>query len=295
MQITLTGGTGFIGAHLAAKLVAGGHTVKHLTRSPAGRPGYFAWNPDGGPPPEEALSGSQAVIHLAGEPVAQRWTPEVKRAIRTSRVDATRGLVHALSTLSPRPEVLVSASAVGYYGSRGDEVLTEESAPGRGFLAATCTEWEQAARLAESLGIRVVCIRIGVVLGPGGGALQQMLPPFRLGIGGPLAGGRQWMPWIHRDDLCSLALWAVQESAVSGPVNAVGPQPVRNSEFTAALGVALRRPAFLPVPRFSLSLLYGEMSEIVVASQRALPQRAQSMDFRFSFPEIDAALRQILS
>lgn len=291
MNITLTGAGGFVGRRLIRRLEASGHSVRRLGR----RPGDFQWDALGeAAVPEEALAGARAVVHLAGEPVAQRWTPEAKERIRRSRADGTRRLVEAVSTLSPRPEVLVCASAVGYYGDREDEVLTEASAPGSGFLAETCVEWERTARLAEALGMRVVTLRTGVVLGPEGGALAKMLPAFRLGGGGPLAGGRQWMSWIHVEDMVRLIEWAVQDSAVGGALNATAPNPERNEEFTRALGRALRRPAFFPVPGFGLRLLFGEMAEVLTGSQRAVPEAAQRGGFRFLHAELASALSDLL-
>lgn len=293
MRITLTGATGFIGTALTGTLREAGHELRFLTRRPGAVAGAYGWNPLGGEPPPESLEGADAVIHLAGEPVAQRWTPEVKRLIRESRVAGTRYLVQALSTQSRRPEVLVCASAVGYYGDRKDEELTEQSAPGSGFLADTCAAWEEQADLARSLGIRVVKLRIGIVLGDGG-ALAKMLPPFRAGVGGPMGGGRQWMPWIHLGDLTRLAVFALENKDLKGAVNAVSPAPVRNAEFSRALGKALGRPAVFPVPAFGLRLLYGEMAEVLLASQRALPAAALSAGFSFRFNELEGALADLV-
>jgi uncharacterized protein (TIGR01777 family) len=292
MHITLTGGTGFVGSRLMRFLRQEGHEPVVLSRHAEGPLG---WDPASRPPDPAAFEGSGAVIHLAGEPVAQRWTPEVKRRIQDSRVLGTRNLIRTLAELPRKPEVLIAASAVGYYGSRGDEILNEQSAAGSGFLARTCVEWESASALAAGLGMRVVQLRIGVVLGPGGGALQTMLPPFRAGLGGPLAGGGMWMPWLHLDDLCRLILHCLDTQGLSGPVNAVAPQAVRNAEFTAALGMALRRPAFFPVPEFALRLLYGEMADVVLGSQRVVPAAAEASGFRFTFPSVDDALRSILA
>jgi uncharacterized protein len=278
MIVAVTGATGFVGRRLLETLASEGCEVRGLSRRP--RPAAF--------------EGTGAVIHLAGEPVAQRWSHEAKRRIRDSRVLGTEHLIQALSATSKRPRVLVSASAVGYYGSRGDVVLTEDSGPGKGFLPEVCQEWEKSADLAGTLGMRVVKLRIGVVLGRGGGALEQMLPPFRMGAGGPLAGGRQWMSWIHLDDLISLIRFAVDNPSASGAFNATAPNPLRNAEFTKELGRTLKRPAFLPVPKFALELLYGEMSEVVLASQRAVPQAAQRAGFVFRYPDAGAALREIL-
>jgi uncharacterized protein len=278
MRIAVTGATGFIGRRLTASLGADGIGSRAV---PRGTPGA-------------ELEGADAVVHLAGEPVAQRWTPEAKRRIRDSRVQGTGLLVEALAALPRRPEVLVAASAVGYYGSRGDEILSEGAAPGKGFLPEVCVEWEKAADAASALGIRVVKVRIGMVLGSGGGALAQMLPPFRMGVGGPLAGGQQWMSWIHIEDLVRLIRFAVETPALRGALNGTSPNPVRNADFTQKLARAVHRPAFFPVPKFALELLYGEMSEVLLGSQRVVPRLAEDAGFGFRYPEAEAALRQIL-
>jgi uncharacterized protein len=272
-----------------------GHALRTMGRTPVpGVATHYSWSAGEGEPPEEALSGADAVVHLAGEPVAQRWNEEVKRRIRDSRVQGTRDLVRALSTLSRRPAILVSASAIGFYGDRGNEILTETSAPGSDFLAATCREWEAEAILAESLGLRVVLLRIGIVLGPGGGALAKMAPPFKVGAGGPLAGGRQWMSWIDRDDLVGLVRFALKSQSLRGVVNATAPQPVRNAEFTHALAHALQRPAIVPVPSFALRLLYGEMAYTMLASQRVLPEVARIAGYRFVRPFLADSLAAAL-
>ena len=294
MKIVLTGATGLIGSRLRAHLAGLGHGLTCLSRLAVTQPGWYAWDPESGPPPREALLGCDAVIHLAGEPVAQRWTSEVKRRIVSSRVDATRGLVNALKDLPAPPAVLVCASAIGYYGSRGDEILVESAAAGSDFLATMCVDWERAALAATGFGVRVVTPRIGMVLDRSGGALAKMLPPFRLGLGGPIAGGRAWISWIHLHDLVRLVSWAMETSAVAGPVNAVAPNPVRNEEFTKVLAATLRRPAFFPVPATALKLLYGQMAEIVLASQRVIPERAQHAGFQYQWPELEPALRNLL-
>ena len=244
-------------------------------------------------PPAESLREADAVIHLAGEPLAQRWTAEAKRRIRESRVAGTRNLVEALAALPRRPEALICASAIGYYGSRGDEVLTESSAPGSGFLPEVCVAWEREAQAAEAFGMRVVRVRTGLVLDAGGGALVRMLPPFRMGVGGRLGSGRQWMSWIHLEDLAALFQFAV-ESQVRGPLNAVAPNPVTNSDFTRELARALRRPAVFPVPGFALRLLFGEMADVLLASQRVAPGAAEAAGFRFRFPQLAPALEGLL-
>jgi uncharacterized protein (TIGR01777 family) len=229
------------------------------------------------------------VVHLAGEPLAQRWTAEAKRTIRESRVEGTRALVGSLARLSPRPAMLVSASAVGIYGSRGDQLLTEDSAPGSGFLADVCAEWERTAGVANALGIRVVIVRTGVVLGHGG-ALARMLPVFKLGLGGRLGSGRQWMSWIHIDDLTALIEFVLSGARLRGPVNATAPNPVTNAEFTRTLASALHRPAFAVVPAFALKMLFGEMASVLLDSQRVLPKAAQAAGFQFRYPDLGPAL-----
>ena len=297
MNITVTGATGFVGAQLTRALLSAGHTVHALARHrPANLPAavqFLKWSTEQ-EPPRESLAHADAVIHLVGEPVAQRWTPEAKKRIRASRVDGTRHLVNALSTESRRPQVLISASAIGIYGSRGDEILTEQSSPGDDFLATLVMDWEKAALLAEALGIRVVRFRFGVVLGEGG-ALAKMLPPFRLGLGGRLGNGRQWMSWIHIDDVINLILFILTNAGVHGPVNATVPEPVTNAQFTKELASTLHRPAIFPVPKLALNLLFGEMAGLVLASQRVLPEAARSCGFEFQYPKLGPALRNLLS
>ena len=278
MNITISGASGFIGQHLLKSLAEAGHSPHALSRHE---------------PPAESLLEADAIIHLAGEPVAQRWTAEAKRRIRESRVMGTRRLVEALAMLPRRPEALICASAIGYYGSRGDEVLTESSAPGSGFLPEVCVAWEKEAQAAEAFGIRVVRVRTGVVLGAGGGALARMLPPFRMGVGGRLGNGRQWMSWIHQEDLVALFQFAV-ESQIRGALNAVAPHPVTNSDFTRELARTLGRPAVFPVPGFALRLLFGEMAEVLLASQRVAPAAAEAAGFHFRFPQLAPALESLL-
>jgi uncharacterized protein (TIGR01777 family) len=253
----------------------------------------FVWDAARGEPPAEALQDADAVVHLAGEPVAQRWTDHARQAIRESRVIGTHNLVQALAKLPRKPAVLVCGSAVGYYGDRGDEILNESSSPGGDTLAQLCIDWEKEAQAAEASGIRVVRVRTGLVLDARGGALPRMLPPFRMGVGGKLGNGRHWMSWIHLDDLAALFQFALA-NAVSGPLNGVAPNPVINAEFTRALAAAVHRPAIFPVPAFALRLLFGEMSEILLASQRALPQAAEAAGFRFRYPELAPALADVL-
>lgn len=290
MTFLVTGATGFLGAPLLSRVEAAGHDWRALSRSAGQRAGFFDWPGASAPPPLAALEGVDVAIHLAGEPVAQRWSEGVKSKIRSSRIESTAALVEAFSRMMKPPQTLICASAIGYYGDRADESLNEQSRPGAGFLPDTCVAWEGEAARAAALGIRVVLLRIGIVLGPGGGALARMLPPFRLGLGGPLASGRQWMSWIHRDDLIGMMLWAATNPDVRGPVNAVVPEPVRNADFTRALGAVLHRPTVLPVPALSLKLLFGEMSEVLLSSARVIPEVAQRHRFKWQFDELPAAL-----
>jgi len=297
VSITISGASGLIGRRLLKVLARDGQSLTALSRHAGTNlpPGVrlAVWNPVKGEPPTDALREADAVIHLAGTPVAQRWSAQVKQEIRESRVVGTRNLVEALSKLKRKPGVLICASAIGYYGSRGDQVLTESAAPGSDFLSQVCAAWEKEAQAAEALGMRVVRIRIGIVLDARGGALPRMLPPFRMGAGGKLASGRHWMSWIHLDDLAALFQFALIKP-VSGAVNAVAPNPVTNADFTRALAAAVHRPAIFPVPAFGLRLLFGEMSEILLASQRVAPKAAESAGFAFRFPELTGALADVL-
>ncbi|MGD0501024.1 MAG: TIGR01777 family oxidoreductase [Bryobacteraceae bacterium] len=297
MTIAITGASGLIGRRLLSVLGRRNHTLRALSRR-AGvilPPGVALslWDPREGEPAEAALRGSDAVIHLAGENVAQRWTASAKRRILESRVAGTRALVRSMASLSRPPTALICASAVGYYGSRGNETLTEAAAPGAGFLAEVSMAWEREAQAAQALGVRVVRMRVGVALDPRGGALQRMLLPFRMGLGGPLGDGRQWMSWIHIEDLAELFRFAV-ETPLEGAVNAVAPNPVENSAFTRELARALRRPALLPAPKFALRALFGEMADALLSSQRAIPQAAVRAGFQFRFPNLAPALADLL-
>jgi uncharacterized protein len=279
MKVAITGGSGFIGRAVAERLRASGHSVIAVSLRAAPRPDDFA--------------GCQAVVHLAGEPVAQRWTTAARERILNSRIQGTRALVAALR--HEPPAVLVSASAIGYYGSRGDEILTESSPAGSDFLAQVALGWEREARAAETSGVRVVTPRIGLVLGRGGGALAKMATPFRLGVGGRLGSGKQWMSWIALDDLVSLVEFAVTNTTLRGPVNAVAPHPVTNVDFTRELAAALHRPAIFPVPEFALKLLFGDMSQMLLGSQRVIPEAVLHAGFGFRFTEARDALRQIFA
>ena len=302
MRVTVTGATGLIGSRLVARLLDRGDEVCVLSRQPDRARSVLgteveaqSWDPLRQPAPTGALEGRDGVIHLAGEPVAQRWTVSAKRAIRDSRVTGTANLVAGLRALGRRPAVLIGGSAVGYYGSRGPQRLTEAAGPGSGFLAEVCVAWEgEAAAAAADLDMRVVYLRTGVVLDRAGGALAKMLPPFRAGVGGPVAGGHQFMPWILADDVVAMALAALDGERWRGPVNVCAPEAVTNAVFSQALGRALHRPALLPVPGLALRLLYGEMAEVVTEGQRAVPARATDLGFEFRHPRLDAALRDVL-
>jgi uncharacterized protein len=299
MRVTITGATGLLGRRLVSALKERGDEVTVLSRSPEKARSALgvdavAWDPMAGPAPAEALNGRDAVVHLAGENVAQRWTERSKRAIRESRETGTRNLVAGLRSADPRPSVLVSSSAVGYYGKHGDEIVDEATPAGGDFLAEVCVAWEREARAAEELGLRVVNIRTGVVLDADGGALGKMLTPFKLGAGGPVAGGDQYMPWIHAEDVSGMYLAALDGDDWRGPVNASAPEPVTNKEFSKALGRALHRPAIAPVPALALRVLYGEMAEIVTTGQRAIPRRALERSYTFRHPDLDGALASAL-
>jgi uncharacterized protein len=293
MKITVTGASGLIGAKLVERLRARGDDVTTLSRDPSS-PGAVAWQPEDEPAPVAALAGRDAVVHLAGENVAQRWSDDAKRRIRSSREHGTRHLVAGIEAADPRPRVLVSSSAVGYYGPHGDEKLDEQTAAGSDFLADVCVIWEREARRAADLGLRVVNVRTGVVLDQDGGALAKMLPFFKLGVGGPVAGGDQYMPWIHVDDVVGLYLAALDGDAWEGPINASAPEPVTNKAFSKALGRALHRPALAPVPGLAVRTLYGEMAEIVTKGQRVVPRRAQELGYAFQHADLDEALRSAL-
>ena len=300
MRVTVTGATGLIGRRLIAALQARGDEVTVLSRDPArarvalGEVEAHAWNAVDDAAPTAALSGRDGVVHLAGESIAQRWSEESKRRILASREIGTRNLVAGMAAAEPRPRVLVSASGVGYYGPRGDEPLTEDAAPGDDFVAHLCIAWEREAQAAVTLGARVVNLRTAVVLDKSGGALAKMLPFFRLGIGGPVAGGRQYLAWLHADDAVGLYLAALDDDSWTGPFNAGAPDPPTNRDFSRALGRALRRPAFAPVPGLAVRLLYGDMAEIVTEGQRAVPKRALEHGYAFRQTDLDAALRDAL-
>ncbi|MEW5929619.1 MAG: TIGR01777 family oxidoreductase [Gemmatimonadota bacterium] len=297
LRVAVTGSTGLIGTPLVRALRADGHTVLRLVRSrPVSGGDEVYWNPALGEIDTAALEGVDAVVHLAGENVGQPpWTEERKRRIRGSRVQGTTLIARTLAGLSPRPQVLVSASATGFYGDRGDEVLTEESGPGSGFLAEVCQAWEASADPARDAGIRVVHPRIGVVLTREGGALERLLTPFKLGVGGKLGSGRQWMSWVALHDVLEAVRFALSADSLSGPANLTSPAPVTNEEFTRTLGHVLGRPTVLGVPEFALKLALGQMAdEALLASQRAVPDRLREAGFVFQYPDLEGALRVAL-
>lgn len=293
MNIAMSGASGFLGRFLAQRLAAGGHSVRPIVRqTPDGldhRP--ILWDPLAGVLDPGELADIDAVIHLAGEPIGHRWTRERKRRIRESRVRGTETIARAMVAARKPSLALLSASAVGIYGDRGDEVLDERSGVGTDFLAAVAAEWERAADPARDAGLRVVLMRTGIVLGADGGALERMLPPFRFGAGGPLGSGGQWMSWIMREDYSRAVQFLLGSPDASGPVNIVAPNPVRNSDFTRTLGAAVHRPAVLPVPALALELVFGEMAKAtLLASQRVLPRRLGEFGFQFRFPTLAEGL-----
>jgi len=297
LKILITGSSGLIGSALTSFLIANGHEIYPIVRA-RGRVAARAipWNPSAGILPLEALEGADAAIHLAGESIAGgRWTAERKRRILESRRDGTRLLAGSLGRLSAPPKVLISASAIGYYGDRGEEVLKETSAPGRGFLADVCREWENAARPAAERGIRLVTLRTGLVLSSTGGVLSRILVPYRWGLGGKIGSGRQYMSWIALDDLVKAIYHAIQNEEIIGPMNAVAPYPVANLEFTKTLGRVLSRPTLFPLPATAARLLLGEMADaLLLASVRVEPASLLDSGFRFEFSDLDSALRHLL-
>ncbi len=330
MRIAITGATGLIGRRVVAALRERGDDVTVLSRDPGqahkqlenskqsadthdkttGEPrdttgtdgettgalDAQGWDPTREPAPAQALAGRDAIVHLAGENIAQRWSAAAKQAIRESRVTGTRQLVEGIGELTEaeRPKVLVSGSAIGYYGAHGDEPIDEDVPAGSDFLAQTCQAWEAEADAGEGYGLRVAKVRTGVVLDRDGGALAKMLPAFKLGVGGPVAGGRQYISWIHPDDLVGIVLASIDEQQWQGAINATAPEPQRNGDFSKALGRALKRPSFLPVPGAALGLLYGEMAEIVTTGARVLPAKALVLGYQFRYPKLDEALRAAL-
>jgi uncharacterized protein (TIGR01777 family) len=287
MRVTVSGATGMIGRTLVDALTSRGDEVTPLSRS-------TNWKqPKADPPPPDTIRGRDAVVHLLGEQIAQRWSDAAKREIRDSRIVSTRNLVSGIGELpeEDRPQVLISQSGAGWYGHRGDERLDESAPAGDDFLAQLSVAWEAEARRAEELGVRVVVNRTGMVLSPSGGALEKMMPFFKAGVGGPVAGGRQYVPWVHLDDVVGAILFELDTEAASGPINLTAPEPATNRELSKALGRVLRRPAFAPVPALAVKALYGEMADIVITGQRAVPARLTELGYRFRQPELETALR----
>lgn len=298
MKIAVTGATGLIGSALSERLHQQGHEILAITRQ-KNLPSPFTtvyWNPERQELDASVLEGIDGVVHLAGETIAERWSAKKKELIRSSRVEGTKLLVKGLKSLSKRPPVLVNSSAIGFYGSRGDEELDEQSAPGTGFLAEVCQAWEAESVRAEELGMRVVTLRTGIVLSIKGGALAKMLFPFKLGLGGPIGSGTQWMSWVHIDDVVGGFHFALHQPEFSGVANLTAPQPARNAEFTKALGQALSRPAFLPAPGFALKLVFGEMAQdLLLDGQKVLPRRLEQAGYKFQYPGLDEAIQDVIS
>lgn len=298
MKILVSGSHGLVGKALVRSLTGDGHEVIRLVRGEhaVGAP-EVGWQPQQGRIDVEHLEGIHAVVHLAGENIASgRWSAEKKKAIRESRVKGTALLSDALTQLSRPPSVFLSASAIGYYGDRGDESLTEKSAPGKDFLSSVCVEWEEATRPAVEKGIRTVCARFGIILDPNEGALGKMLPPFRMGVGGRVGDGKQWMSWIALDDVVNGLKFLIEDESIKGPVNFVAPEPVRNAEFTKTLGRVLKRPTFFPVPAFGARLAFGEMADaLLLSSQRVEPSVLEDKGFMFTWPTLEPALRHLIS
>lgn len=297
MIVVMTGASGFIGRRLLKNFTTAGYAIRVLSRHAGTNlpPGVqlFPWDPMQGPPPVECLRDADVVVNLAGEPVSQRWTEPAKQRIRESRVTGTRNLVAGMIAMKQPPGTLISSSAVGYYGSRGDAVLDESAPAGESWLSEVCVAWEKEAQLASAAGTRVVTVRTGVVLDPRGGALQQMLPPFRVGVGARLGSGRQWIPWIHLADLAALFQFAI-ETPLKGPLNGSAPNPVTNAEFTRELAGVIHRPGFFVMPALVLKVLFGEMSEVLLGSLRVVPAAAEGAGFTFRYPQLKAALGNLL-
>jgi hypothetical protein len=299
MRVTVTGATGRIGRHLVAALKDRGDEVTALSRDPDKATELlgveaFAWNLKEDAAPKPALEGRDAIVHLAGEDVGQRWTQDVRNEILESRERGTRNIVHTIFDTKPRPKALICASASGLYGARGDEIVDESGAPGRDWLAEVVARWERQVETAK-IGTRTVMVRTGIVLDAEGGALAKMLPPFKAGIGGPIGSGKQYMPWIHLDDLVGIYMAAIDNPTFQGPINASAPEPVTNKAFAKAVGRAIHRPAVAPVPGFTIKLMYGAMSQIVLDGVRMVPGRAGELGYEFKHPDLDEALRDTLA
>jgi uncharacterized protein len=296
MKILIGGSHGLVGTALIKSLEAEGHEIFRLVRHYPDSSSEIEWSPDRYSIALARLEGFDAVVNLAGESIAEgRWTEDKKRRIRESRIKGTKLLGDALANLTNRPKTFICASAVGYYGDRGDELLTETSTPGKDFLADLCVEWEKATALATEKGIRVVNTRFGLILDPNGGALAKMLPPFRMGLGGSIGSGKQWMSWIALDDVVGALKFALANEELNGPVNFVAPNPVTNAEFTKRLGEALSRPTLFPIPAFGVRLAFGEMADaLLLSSQRVEPQRLKATGYQFQYSQLEGALRHVL-
>lgn len=294
--VVVSGASGLIGTALVQSLRSRGHQVRRLVRSSRNaQPGDIPWDPERGVLDARALEGTNAIVHLAGAPIAVRWTADRKREIRESRLKSTSLIARTVASLAVKPSVVLSGSAIGYYGDRGDEVLDERSAPGTDFLGTLATEWESAAAPMRDAGVRVVWLRTGIVLSPAGGALGKLLTPFRLGLGGPIGSGRQWMSWISLEDHVRAMEHALATTTMAGAANLVAPNPVRSAEFAATLGHVLSRPAIIPLPAFALELAFGEMAQAtLLAGQRAIPKALLGVGFGFRTPTLEAALRAML-
>jgi uncharacterized protein (TIGR01777 family) len=302
MKVVITGATGFVGQVIVKQLLAAGDEVIVLTRNVARAAitlgsscRYYQWNENEELPPLEALEGADGIINLMGESISKRWDENQKKKIYNSRIFGTRKLVEAMEKLKKKPSVFVSTSAIGVYGNRGPEEINEASTVGSDFLAKVCLDWENEANKARNQEARVAIIRVGIVLGHGGGALAQMLPIFKLGGGGPLGSGRQFMSWIHIDDLASMYVEALKNHEIKGVLNGTSPYPVTNAEFTKVLGKVVRRPAFLPAPSFAIKIAFGEMSQILLEGQKVLPVKFKEAKFRFRMPTLEMALKESIS
>lgn len=296
MKVVVTGATGLVGSQLVPVLTGQGHEVYRLTHSKPREAHDISWNPARQELPKARLEGAEAIVNLAGENIAgRRWNAKFKQAIRTSRLDSTKLLCDTITQLQTPPKVLVCASAIGYYGDRGSEILNETSPPGKGFLADACRDWEALCEPVKAKGIRVVNLRIGVVLSPKGGALAQMLTPFKMGVGGVIGSGNQYWSWITVDDLVSIICHCISNEKMSGPVNATSPCPVTNYDFTKILGTVLQRPTFFPMPAFAARLALGEMADaLLLSSARVMPNRLSESGYHFQYPTLEAALRHLL-
>ena len=301
MRVLVSGASGFIGSALCDALLARGDTVIGLSRDPQRARGtnpsvtWHAWEPTLERPPAAAFENVDGVVNLEGEKINQRWNDDVKRRIMESRRTGTRNLVAAIAGLDRKPKVLINGSAIGFYGDRGDSMVDESAEPGEGYDAEVVREWEAAAHEAEGVAVRLVVVRTGHVLDPRGGLLAELLTPFKLGVGGPIAGGRQYMSWVHIDDEVGILLWALDDERVNGTINATAPNPVTNREFSQALGRALGRPAAVPVPGFALDLKFGsEFGKVLRGGQRVMPRRALDLGYQFRYANVDAAMKNLL-